>query len=383
MRKSSVWPWRWMRSRKAATSSTRARASMNWRSTSGVVMWWEGSEAAWGECDGGRRGLHDGAGGAGFGAVAHGDEVAHRHEAEAFGEETVEGTGHGIDAGGMDIVDEDDAAGSGIGEDAAAGHGSAAGAPVFGVHAPEDRGVAEFVHDPLFLAGGDGTVGWAVHARGGSEADEGAVAAFQFIADRGVAQAAEFRVGPRVIGEFVAIGDDAAHDGWVAGGILTDGEEGGPDAAGFEHIEESRGIGGVGAVVEGHGDVGAGDRDAVVADAGAGRQASGGRVELLAGGGAGHACGGVLAAALGFAGTGGQEGEQGGAEEEKGRFHHGEQCIMPGGWRSVKCEADGVPCSGVAEGRAEGGGELGVFAWEDRAEVADERVVGDACGDWW
>lgn len=250
-------------------------------------------------------------------AIAHFHEFADFYEAEALGEETVEGAGHGVDAGDVDVVDEDDGTGAGLVEDAAAGEGGAFGAPVFGVDAPLDGGVAEFVHDPLLLASGDGTVGWAVHARGDAEIDEGGVGAFEFRADGVVAEAAEFGMGPCVVGEFVAVGDDAAHDAWVGDGAGADGEEGGADIARLEHVEEARGIGGVWAVIEGHGDERAVYGDAVVADAGAWGETAGGVVGGLIEGWAGDACRGGGALRFDIAGAGGEEGEGGGEGEEK------------------------------------------------------------------
>lgn len=213
-------------------------------------------------------------------------------------------------------MDEDDCAWPGLIEDAAAGEGGAFGAPVFGVDAPLDGGVAEFVHDPLFLAGGDGAVGRAVHARGDAEIDESGVGAFEFRADGVVAEAAEFGMGPCVVGEFVAVGDDAAHDAWVGDGAGADGEERGADVARLEHVEEARGIGGVGAVIEGHGDERAVDGDAVVTDAGAWGETAGGVVGGLIEGRAGDAGGGGGALRFDFAGAGREECERGGERDE-------------------------------------------------------------------
>lgn len=222
--------------------------------------------------------------------------------------------------------------------------------------------------------------------------------AFEFRADGVVAEAAEFGMRPCVVGEFVAVGDDAAHDAWVGDGAGADGEERGADVARLEHVEEARGIGGVGAVIEGHGDERAVDGDAVVTDAGAWGETAGGVVRGLIEGRSGDAggCGGALR--FDFAGAGGEECERGGERDEE-RLHGGRGAGADAarGWLGAgllhETGEDGDRHGDIAEEEDEGEAFAGAFdegagfgggeaegledAGEAVAEVAEEEGHGD------
>jgi len=78
-------------------------------------------------------------------------------------------------------------------------------------------------------------------------------------------------VGDGVVPDLVPLGDDAAHDLGVALRVGRDDVEGGLDVALLQDVEQSGGVLGMGAVVEGQGDEGKARRDTGVGIFGAHR----------------------------------------------------------------------------------------------------------------
>jgi hypothetical protein len=109
------------------------------------------------------------------GGAVHRDEFGDRDKFVAFGLEGIEGGGHGVDGGRVDVVGEDDRAGRGIFDDVARKMFGFADFPVLGIDRPEDDAEAVFV----------------VEAFG------------------------ELRVAPSVVGDFMAFVDDAFGEGWI------------------------------------------------------------------------------------------------------------------------------------------------------------------------
>ena len=90
-------------------------------------------------------------------------------------------------------------------------------------------------------------------------------------------------MGPGVVADFMAFRDHLADDLRVGFGVFADEVEGGFDVAVAQHFEQARGVGGVGTVVEGHGDDFLGSLDGRIGEACSGwdRAGSGrGRVYL-------------------------------------------------------------------------------------------------------
>ena len=190
----------------------------------------------------------------GHGGLLDVHELGDGDEAIAFGEDLIERAGHGVDGGGVDVVDEEDGAGADTIDEAAGDDRDTRATPVLRIDAPHDGGVAELGEDEVFDASVDGAVGGADGLRtitGGFV--DGIGGHFQLFANLVIGHAGEAAVGPGVVADFVAFGDDLANEGGVGFGVFADQEEGAFDVAIAEDFEESGGIGGVGAVVEGHG----------------------------------------------------------------------------------------------------------------------------------
>ena len=217
----------------------------------------------------------------GHGGLLDVHELADGDEAVAFGEDLIERAGHGVDGGRVDVVDEEDGAGADAIDEAAGDDGDAGAAPVLGVDTPHDGGVAELSEDEVFDASVDGAIWGADGLRAITGGLVNRVSGhFQFFADLVIGHAGEAAVGPGVVADFVAFGDDLANQGGVGFGVFADEEEGAFDVAVAKDFEETGSVRGVGAVVESHG----GDQlirlDGGIGEASAGR-GDGGHVGRL------------------------------------------------------------------------------------------------------
>ena len=171
--------------------------------------------------------------------------------------EGIEGGGHGVDGGGVDVVGEDDGAGGCVFDDVAGDMVGLADFPVLGIDRPEDDAEAVFV----VKAFGEGRVDVHVGGTHGNRADacgffDGFVRLGDLRGEGGWAQFGELRVAPAVVGDFVAFVDDALGDVGILGDAFSNNEEGGLDVALFEYVEEAWGEFGMRAVIEGHGNDG-------------------------------------------------------------------------------------------------------------------------------
>ena len=130
--------------------------------------------------------------------------------------------------------------------------------PIEGIDIPENATVAPFSVGDGALAGGEGSVRWAEdfwgHARSGND---GIVSFLDLVVHGRIRHRGELRMRPRVIGDFVAVSNDFFDDFREFADALTDHKKGRVNFALAEHFQEARSIGGVWAVIECEGDVGA------------------------------------------------------------------------------------------------------------------------------
>ena len=134
--------------------------------------------------------------------------------------------------------------------------------PVVGVDLVADDDVAEALDA---VDGGGLVVGVGLLVDGvgraeveGVDADLGAEEGLgegELEVDLGVGDFGDVGVGEGVVADLVAFAVDALHDADVVLGGLADHEEGGLDVQALEDVEDARGPGGIGAVVEGEGDL--------------------------------------------------------------------------------------------------------------------------------
>ena len=140
--------------------------------------------------------------------------------------------------------------------DAAVDFGGGDGFPIADDEVPLDGGEAERTGD----AEDSGAAGAVRGAEKGDGTAEGVfedfVAGFELGADAGFGVAGEAGMGHGVVAEGVAGGGDGAGESGLGADVAADEEEGGADVVAGEEIEEVRGDGGVGAVVEGEGELG-------------------------------------------------------------------------------------------------------------------------------
>ena len=127
--------------------------------------------------------------------------------------------------------------------------------PVGGHGIPEDRSEAE--------AAGDAEGGGAARAirrteeargRAGDFGD-GLIGAGELVFDGGGGGQGEVEMGPGMVADGMAGGGDLADEAGISLGAAANEEECGADIAAGEKLEEARGPGGVGAVVEGEGEL--------------------------------------------------------------------------------------------------------------------------------
>ena len=127
----------------------------------------------------------------------------------------------------MDVVDEKDGAGADAIDEAASDDGDTWATPVLRIDTPHDGGVAELGEDEVFDASVDGAVGGADGLRAIAGGFGNCVGGhFQFLANLVIGHAGEAAVGPGVVADFVAFGDDLANQGGVGFGVFADQEEG-------------------------------------------------------------------------------------------------------------------------------------------------------------
>jgi hypothetical protein len=176
-----------------------------------------------------------GGGGNGGGAIGRGDGVA------AVVEDDVGGQTAAVEAVDFVLQAEGDGDGGGI-------------FPVGGHGVPEDGCEAETAGD----AQGCGTAG----AEGRTEEADGRagdfgesfVGAVKLLFDCGGGGQGQVEMGPGVVADAVAGGDDLADERGFGLGAAADEKEGGAHAAASKNIEQAGGPDGVGAVVEGEGE---------------------------------------------------------------------------------------------------------------------------------
>lgn len=187
--------------------------------------------------------------------AVHREEFGDGGEFVAFGGKGVEGAGHRGDGTGVNVVDEDDPAGSGSIDDLA---GDAVGVPVFPIEridGPHDGLHAKFFVVAFVQSRVGGSVG---RTHGGWDdaggVDDGGGGAIHLALDRGGSQLGHGRMVPGVIPDLVALRDHALEDLGVGGGVGSDDVERRFDPAFLEDIEELGRELRTGAVVEGHRD---------------------------------------------------------------------------------------------------------------------------------
>ncbi len=155
----------------------------------------------------------------------------------------------------MDVVGEDDRAGSGIFDDVAGDMIGFADFPILGIDRPEDDAETVFVVEAFGEGRVDSAVWWA-HGDGADACGfyNGVGGLGNFGIEGGGGELGELRVVPAVVGDFVAFVDDALGDIGILGDAFSNDEKCGLDVPLFQHVEEFWGELGVRAVVECHGD---------------------------------------------------------------------------------------------------------------------------------
>ena len=151
----------------------------------------------------------------------------------------------------------DDRAGDGVAQDFALHMLGIADFPILRIDIPQDALVTPFRVGPSALIGGECAVGRTHDFRRDARRVHDRVVRFlKLLRHAALGHFRELRMRPRMIRNFMPLGDDALHDRGIFRRALADDEERGLDVALLQHIQETRGVGGVRAVVEGHRDVG-------------------------------------------------------------------------------------------------------------------------------